>query len=487
MIVSTPPRSALRLLATAATCVAVLVLMPSWLSPGPAPRADDEAKAQELLERAEKKAEKGSYDQALSGYRKLVKAYPSTPAGAVALRRTQPNALLGWSDLLRHGPSDNRVDVVIMGDGYMLSHLKSSFHSRSEDVLDAFEREPVLEEYLPYFNFIRAAVVSADDGIDGYGRESDTALDSYLTSRDTTGFGGVKTARVLEYLEQLPAHDGIAFALIKNQSSAVPGGPVATVGGAQRDLDAMVHAFGHAFAGLGDEFSNSGEHPFPHSRYPNVSTSETDVPWQHWLDEKQAGVGVYDGASGRLDGAWRPTGSNCVMNGSKRFCIVCREAVVLSIYALVDGIESEEPAAHDLTAPEELVATLKSNSDTQLASLDFEVQTMQPASHDLVCTWWVVPEHRAPKSSGVRMSHSDRARRGKLEEIDGEPAHEQRVSKTGTYRFSVDPNELSPGRYRVICRATDTAQPRGEREPWVLLDAQGLLTSERGWWIRVPE
>ena len=459
-----------------------LVLLSSWSL-----RSDDESKAQVLLEKAEAKAEKASYDQALSTYRKILKSYPGTQAAKLAEQRSKPNALLGWSDLLRNGPSNNRVDVIIMGDGYMLSHLKSSFHSRSEDVPDAFKRESVLEEYFSYFNFIRAAVVSADDGIDGYGRESDTALDGYLTSRDTTGFGGVKTARVLQFLELLPEHDGVAFAIIKSQSDAVPNGPVATVGGAQRDLDAMVHAWGHAFAGLGDEFSNSGRHPSLHKRAPNVSTSETDLPWQHWLDAKQAGVGTYKGASGLLKAAWRPTASNCVMNGSKRFCIVCREAIVLSIYALVDGIESSTPAAHDVADIEEIVAELKSNSDTRLADIEFEVRTMQPKSHDLSCTWWVVPEHRAPKSKGTRMPHSDRAKRGPLDPIDAEPAHTQRSSKTGVYSYGVDPNELRPGRYRVICRATDNTEPRGERKPWVLKDEQGLLTSERGWWIRVEE
>jgi len=475
------PHLALRSLAALAIGSALL-LLPSWSL-----RFDDETKAQELLERAEEKAEKGGYDKALSIYRKILKSYPGTQAAKIAEVRSEPNALLGWSDLLRNGPSDNRVDVVIMGDGYMLSHLKSAFHARSEDVPEAFDREPVLEEYFSYFNFIRAAVVSADDDIDGYGREADTALDGYLTSRETTGYGGVKTARVLQFLEQLPEHDGVAFAIIKNQADAVPNGPVATIGGAQRDLDAVVHAWGHAFAGLGDEFSISGMHPFPHKRAPNVSTSETDLPWQHWLDAKQAGVGVYDGASGLQNGAWRPTASNCVMNESKRFCVVCREAIVLSIYALVDGIESSSPAPHDFADNEEIVAELKSNSDTRLADIDFEVQTMKPESHSLSCTWWVVPEHRAPKSRGTRLSHSDRAKRGPLEPIDAEEAHEQRTSKTGSFSFSVDPNELKPGRYRVICRATDDTQPRGERKPWVLVDEQGLLTSERGWWIRVEE
>ncbi len=447
---------------------------------------DDETKAAELLESAEAKAGKSSYEKALAGYRKIAKSYPGTRAGAIAQLRIQPNALLGWSDIARHGPSDNRADVVIMGDGYTLKHLKSGFDARSEDLLDAFDREPTLEEYFSYFNFIRAAVVSAEDGIDGYGREVDTALDGYLSSRETTSYGGVKTARVREFLDQLPEHDGVAFAVIKNQPDGLPAGPVATIGGAQRDLQAIVHAFGHAFAGLGDEFSVSGMHPSEATQAPNVSTSETALPWQHWLDAKHPGVGVYKGASGRLKGVWRPTASNCVMNTSKNYCVVCREAIVLSIYTLVDGIESSEPAPEAFSSSGEILAELKKNSDVRLASLDFEVVTMRPKSHDLECSWWVVPEHRAPKSSGIRMSHSDRVKRGKLEPIDADPVHEQRTSKSGTYRLSVDPNDLKPGRYRVICRATDPAQPRGERKAWVLKDEQGVLTSERGWWIRVP-
>ena len=450
-------------------------------------RFDDEEKAAELLEAAEAKAGKSSYTKALSGYRKIAKSYPGTRAGAIAQQRIQPNALLGWSDIARSGPSDNRVDVVIMGDGYTLQHLKPGFDSRTEDLIDAFEREPALEEYFSYFNFIRAAVVSAEDGIDGYGRKADTALDGYLSSRDTTSYGGVKTARVREYLDQLPEHDGVAFAVIKNQTDGSPAGPVATIGGAQRNLKAIVHAWGHAFAGLGDEFSVTGMHPSPIAEAPNVSTSESSLSWQHWLDAKHPGVGVYKGASGQLKGAWRPTASNCVMNDSKNYCVVCREAIVLSIYSLVDGIESCEPAAEAVGSSGEILAELKKTSDTRLAKLIFEVVTMKPKSHDLECTWWLVPEHRAPKSSGIRISHSDRIKRGRLEAIDADPAHKQRTSKSGAYRFSVDPNDLKPGRYRVICRATDTVQPRGERKAWVLKDEQGALTSERGWWIRVPK
>jgi hypothetical protein len=45
--------------------------------------------------------------------------------------------------------------------------------------------------------------------------------------------------------------------------------------------------------------------------------------------------------------------------------------------------------------------------------------------------------------------------------------------------------DLDPGLYRVVCRARDTTEIRGEKTPWVLRDEAGVLESERGWWVQV--
>ncbi|MFT5287721.1 MAG: hypothetical protein ACI8TQ_003909 [Planctomycetota bacterium] len=451
------------------------------------PQDNAEADAKELLERAEEKAGKGSYDQALSTYRKIAKKYPGTKAGATAARRTEPNALLGWSDILRSGPSENRADVIVMGDGYVLKNLKSSFDTRSEDILDAFERDTVLNEYLPYFNIIRAGVVSADSGIDAYDRVYDTALDAYLTTTKSISYGAVKRERVLDYLSQLPVNDGIAIALIKSQSVGLPDESVATVGGAKKDLIAVGHAIGHAFAGLGDEFTNPDGHPFTRGERPNISLSETKVPWQHWIDAKAPGIGIFKGASGKLKDVWRPVASNCLMNEAKDFCAVCREALVLKIYSLVDPIESVSPAPHSVGSDESIEGKFKSHSETRYEPITFEVTAMKPASHGLDCEWWVLPIHRAPKSSGIAKSHEERAKAAALVPIDAKPEQTQTLNKNSTGKFVVDLNKLKPGRYRVICRVSDSAMPRGVRSPWVIKDDHGVLTSERGWWITVPE
>ncbi len=451
------------------------------------PRSDDpEELARDLLELAESKAAKSRYDKALDDYRELVQKYPGTEAARTAALRTTPNALLGWNDIERSGDSGNRVDVVIMGDGYTLKHLAKAFDPRAKDVFEVFDRNEILREYLSYFNFLRAAVVSAEDGIDGHGREADTALDAYVTSSTGTRFAAVKPQRVMYYLEQLPAHDGFAFVIVNDESAAVANAGVATIPGATNEAEDMIHSFGHGFAGLGDEFSDSTFHTFQAGDRPNLSASETNVPWQHWIDAKHPLIGVYEGGSGRQNDVFRPVASNCAMNAAKEFCPVCREAIVLAIYRSVDAIDACTPEPHERTSAEEIEPPLAPASDSRREKLAFEVKTMRPATHDLEVTWWVLPEHRSPRSQGTRLSHTDRAKRGPLPPIDAEPVHAQRVSKTGSYPLEIDPKDYAPGRYRVVCRAVDTTLLSGEKFPWVLQDRGALLQSERGWWIRIP-
>ena len=126
---------------------------------------------------------------------------------------------LGWSDVLRQGPSENRVDIVLMGDGYELSHLRA-FDKLSEDVPPLFERKEPFREYWSYFNWARAALVSADSGVDGFGRDYDTALDAKTTST-FAGHVGIQPARVREVLDEMPQHDGLAICFVKSLYSIV--------------------------------------------------------------------------------------------------------------------------------------------------------------------------------------------------------------------------------------------------------------------------
>jgi hypothetical protein len=72
--------------------------------------------------------------------------------------------------------------------------------------------------------------------------------------------------------------------------------------------------------------------------------------------------------------------------------------------------------------------------------------------------------------------------------LSGKPLLEGiRPKRGGWHTLSLKRRDLAPGRYRLICRAKDTTEIRGDRWPWVLKDEEGVLESERAWWVEVSE
>lgn len=452
-------------------------------TPGPASHeirtattGDPEEEAAALLEKAEADVARGSHTRAVRAYEKIVERYPRTAAAEVARRRSRPNAFLGASDVVRHGESSNRVDIVFLGDGYELGDI-GEFDDIVGDVPRVFERNPTFREYYAYLNLVRADVRSEESGIDAYGKERSTALGGAM-GEGPQGQVTVDRRAVHAMMDQeLDTHDGIAVVLVRAGTSGTGGGGVAAV--AAREFGTLIHELGHAFASLQDEYStHTGFRGETRNRI-NVSNSSdpATVPWAHWIEAGVRGVGVYEGADGQVRGAWKPTSKGCVMGNGQFFCVVCREALVLRIHAFVDPIDAAVPADG---------ASLVLGPDDEPQT--FSVQVMQPESHHLEVSWWLLPEAEAPPAvphDPELASQGRRADRGPLPPIEAKPDQHRRQAKRGTHEFVVKPRGLEPGRYRLICRAVDTTELRGERHPWVLKDPAHLLRSERRWTVLV--
>ena len=438
---------------------------------------DPEAEAAELLEKAEEQVSKGQHKQAVGTYKKIVKKYADTAAGSIAARRNLPSAYLGKTDVLRHGPSENRVDVVLMGDGYEVGDLKG-YGKIVADVPDVFERDRVYGEYFEYLNIIRADVVSEEDGIDAFGREFKTALGGAMSGGEqgqvTVDRGAVR--KILR--EELPEADGFAITLVRKGELGTGGGGVAAV--AARQFDTLIHEWGHAFSNLKDEYSTNTGFRGETTSAINVSSTEDPekVPWAHFIKEKVRGIGVYEGADGKVRGAWKPTSSGCTMGSGEFFCAVCREAIVLRIHEFVDPIDSAIP---DVGGD-----PIRITRDGE--KVRFTVQVMRPSSHKLEVSWWLFPAAAAPVAAPYTPDHAaqgERTSRGRLSPIETKPEEFGRNAKNGIYKFDVKPRDLAPGEYVVFVRAEDKTELRGERWPWVLKDDQELLKSERTWKVVV--
>lgn len=471
-------------------CGALATLFALAFAPATAVQ-DREAEAALELARGDEHVAKGRYAEAVRAFRRVAEDFPETAVAQAAAARAHPNAMLGWSDVVRHGPSGNRVDVVLMGDGYVLKHL-DMFDDLAEFIPTRFEKQPTFREYYAYFNFVRAVVVSAENGVDGFGREYDTALGAF-TGSTYAGHVGVSGERVHAMLDRVPEHDGLAIVFVKNGVLGTGGYGVATIGGMSTLI--TLHEWGHAFANLGDEYATKIRDDATAMTRVNVSVTDDPerVPWRHWLEARVPGIGVYEGAGAQVRDAWRPTASGCLMNEGEFFCPVCREAVVLRIYTLVDPIEDCSPPAPDTEAGLIL----------RWDPLEFRVRVMQPAEHDIEVRWWLVPEDRLVDARTSELPEredwpertrtstgevfGDRRDRGRLPNIAEKPLLVSRHGdRDGVHRLVLKPGEVDPGRYRLICRARDTTEIPGEKWPWVLRDPHGLLESERAWWIWVP-
>ncbi len=463
-----------------------------------APQSED--KAVRMLEKAQKRAEQGKFDEAQALYRQLAKKYPDTPQGVIGKRRGKDSAYLGQGDVLRHGPSENRLDFVLMGEGYQITEM-AAFAKLAEDVPDVFRRNEVFGEYYSYLNFIRADLVSADNGVDGYGRDYDTALNG-KTLGTFAGHVGIDRVAVRQMLQEMPEQDGQAIVFAKLGILGTGGGGVATIGG--RNMATMIHEIGHSYGGLSDEYTalqagrKKGAKP---SRNTNIAISEDpeESPWSHFLKAKVRGVGMHPGGAQFVKGAWRPTAGKCAMAAGRVFCPVCREELVMRLYSYCDPIDAAVPEPHSFDSKEDLVAGRR--------GVSFEVTVLQPATHELEVDWWVLPANRAPRPIDVTKREKKRSKKGQSVAtvksqvttgpggrrvappvpIKAKPTKSTKPNNDGVHKFRMSTKGLEPGRYRVMCRVHDTTEVRGSRAPWVVKDDGGFLTSTVGWWVRIEE
>ena len=459
----------------------------TMFSAEPYSRPQEQLAAEKLFQKAHGDALKGRYKQAIKKYEDVYKKYPKTPDGMKAATRTLPNAFLCWEPVVENGPGRNRIDVVLMGEGYTLKQMPQ-FDKIVKGVPPFFEQHEIFGEYYSYHNIVRTSLRSEEDGVDKLGEDTFSTILGGRDSGAKQGQVAVDHDLVMRQLEEIPHHDRYAAVFAKNGTGGTGGAGVATVGGTS--FATLIHEWGHAFAGLMDEYTTDVGYTGAVKSGPNVSDSADpeQAPWRHWLENGPDGIGVFEGAAGRTEGAWKSNPGGCAMDGGTKFCIVCREQIVLRIYTVVDPIDSCDPP-HHVTQAEDRFAEMLPPLTAQ-PKMTFTVAVLKPKSHALEVRWWVFPEQSVPAfpdGPGDGYFFGDRNDRGALTPIESKPMAQTKADRKGVHTFNLDAGKLERGRYRVICRVKDTTKLKGEKYAWVRKDPRGLLESERGWWLDVKE
>ncbi len=352
----------------------------------------------------------------------------------------------------QNGPSDNRIDLVITGDGYTAAQA-DAFRQDAERLLEGLFGAPPWSAYRGMFNLYRVVTESAESGADhpSQGIEVDTYFDSQFDFYGVERLTYADEGKIVSVVSDLlPEVDQIIL-LINDPTYGGSGGTVAM---ASLDPDAVyivLHELGHTFADLADEYTEALPGYPPGDPEPNVdfdATTFADIKWNAWIEsgtplptllseatDAYHPVGAYEGARYLTAGIYRPA-PHCLMEQlTYTYCDVCQEAMTLAFYSWVDPVDQSTPVIPQVEVDRGGTLPVRFQLDL--------VQVTDPAA--LSVQWWL----------------DDR-------EVDAGTA------------LAFDPNALGVdnGAYTL------TAQVRDDT-PWVRSDPDGLRESARSWTVTV--
>ena len=285
--------------------------------------------------------------------------------------------------LLYSGPSDERINIVILGDGYQLSEM-DQFILDANDIKDAFVNETPYKEYQSHFNILAIKVPSNDSGADHPGTASDVSepahpvqdVDTYFGS--TFDYAGIhrlivatnSSAITSVLATNFPLYD-LVIVLANSSYYGGSGGWYATLTTDNSSKEVGLHEIGHSFVGLADEYY-AGDN---YSTEKINMTQETDpnlVKWKNWYGDN--GIGIYQHSGGGNSAQWYKPHQTCKMNYlGYPFCSVCIEATIERIHDLTSSIKSYSPSFTSLSNPN--------------YPLEFSVDLLKPEPNTLKTSW----------------------------------------------------------------------------------------------------
>ncbi|MFE6666357.1 M64 family metallopeptidase [Streptomyces sp. NPDC057697] len=263
------------------------------------------------------------------------------------------------------GPSDDRLDVVIIGDGYTADQ-QDDFHA---DATAKWADITALEPYKSYqglFNVWTVDAVSRDSGISGdpgAGTVKDTALGSYFWCSDIERLICTDIDKVAAYAAKAPAADLVV--VIANstkyggagysglQAEGHPFNGVSTLSSDHPSSSLIAaHEIGHSVGLLDDEYTYdaygtwTGGEPggINSTTYTAARLAEKRAKWYRWLgqaDPAGGTVGAYEGSAYYPFGLYRPTGSSIMRELSNtEFNLPGREAMIAGFYRAGNALSS---------------------------------------------------------------------------------------------------------------------------------------------------
>ncbi|SKB83030.1 M64 family metallopeptidase [Dyadobacter psychrophilus] len=253
--------------------------------------------------------------------------------------------------IYKHGSIDNRVNVVILGDGFTQAELPR-FTEEARKFADFFLDYAPYNVYRNYFNFFSIATPSKESGVTNPGNAPDAYPDQPVGKKDTyygASFGEyIHRLVVVQNYQRLtdvlaynfPVADLVVM-LVNTPFYGGSGGGIAVHTLHSTANTIGVHEIGHTFSFLNDEYWAGPQYGWEAANMTAIN-DPANVKWKNWLNETN--IGIYPHGDGDAAKWFKPTHANCLMEYLDRpFCAVCKEATAERILQVVNPIERAFP------------------------------------------------------------------------------------------------------------------------------------------------
>ncbi len=257
----------------------------------------------------------------------LVTRSDTVTGDRVALRTPAESRATGSAERLTGfptGPSKNRVDLVIMGDGYTEAQQDTFRADALAAAQDLFSTHPY-QRYKRYFNVVTAFTSSPESGADHpryqSGCEAGTShpisccpdpsagsTSKYVATRYDSSYCYYGIDRLLVPIRDDRLMDDATAAyprwdhlvvIVKDAKYGGSGGTIATTSTHPSGIEVVKHELGHSLMDLADEYSDEANYPSCSDRkrdgittkcQANVTdvTTRSRIKWREWIEKKTA-------------------------------------------------------------------------------------------------------------------------------------------------------------------------------------------------------
>ena len=272
-------------------------------------------------------------------------------------------------DVMVNGTPESKVDIVILPEGYTADEMPQ-FQQHCQNLVNVFAQQEPFASHIGDFNFRAVLAPSEESGIDipashTWVRTILNAhfytfyIDRYCTTRNYFSVKDVAANAPYDQIYILVnsnQYGGGGFYNFYSMSTA----------GNMSSSSVIVHEFGHAFAGLADEYEepdsplgllyNLNVEPWEanlttlvdfESKWADLVAPNIPIPTPN-TNQYNNTVGAFEGGGYLTEDMYRPQ-RNCMMRNYAPFCAVCNRTIEAVIEAHSDVLVSVKP---ELLLPE---------------------------------------------------------------------------------------------------------------------------------------